>query len=119
MTVQDDGWILGRILNKLIPLSLQEQLAGDNLNFGTYDVGDAWTQSRTVFIYDRRHVIEKDVMTVIKELLGVIDNRKETLVDTYNKRLRMFRLQLLESLVKWETRLDSRASIGKSFSISR
>jgi hypothetical protein len=43
-------------------------------------------------------------MTTIKELLGVIDNRKEALVETCNKRLRMFRLQLLESLVKWETR---------------
>jgi hypothetical protein len=43
-------------------------------------------------------------MTAIKKLLGVIDNRKEALVETCNKRLRMFRLQLLESLVKWETR---------------
>jgi hypothetical protein len=106
MAVQDDGWILGRILNKLVPLSkrLQEQLAGDNLNFGAYDVGDAWTQSTTVLIYARRHFIERDVMTAIKELLGVIDNRKEALVETCHKRLRMFRLQLLESLVKWETR---------------
>jgi hypothetical protein len=86
MALQDDGWILGMILNKLVPLSkrLQEQLAGDNLNFGAYDVGDVWTQSTTVLIYARRHFIERDVMTAIKELLGVIDNRKETLVETCN-----------------------------------
>jgi hypothetical protein len=106
MTVQDDGWILGRILNKLVPLSkrLQEQLTGDNLNFRAYDVGDAWVQSTTVLIYTRRHFIERDLMTAIKELLRVIDNRKEALVETCNKHFRMFRLQLLESLVKWETR---------------
>ncbi len=79
-------------------------LVGDNLNFGSYEVGDVWTHDTTVLIHDRHHFIEKDVMTSIKALLGVIDHRKETLVETCNKCLHMFRLQVLESLVKWEPR---------------
>ena len=101
---QDDGIILGKILEGLaISLSreLKEQVdSGDLLRFGSNDVTDEWVKSCTILGYARRHLVGKDMMKAILELVGIFDGRKEMLTGTCNKRLRMFRNQLTEVLVR-------------------
>ena len=107
--MQDDGRILGKILEGLaISLSpeLKEQVdSGDLLRFGSNDVTDEWVKSCTILGYVRRHLVGKDMMKAILDLVGIFDGWKEMLTGTCNKRLRMFRNHLKETLVLVELRM--------------
>jgi hypothetical protein len=109
--MQDDGKILKKILEVVaIPLSseLKEQVnSGDMLTFGAKDVTDEWAKSCTILAYARRHLVGKDMMKAILELVEIFDRRKEMLTENCNKRLRMFRTMITQALARWEKKYQT------------